>query len=257
MHDMPLDPTPDTLSFYVVYMSHHIEPRSVDSYLSGICNQLEPYFPNVRVARKSDLVSRTLKGCKRLRSKPIHRKLPLSRQQISGMIQSLDAEPSYDDLLWASMLATGFFGLLRLAEMCTSDSSVKRNPRKYCRRLSVKLLHNQYEFTLRTHKADKFFEGNQVIVNNADALSLFRRYLTNRDTLFPLNPFLWLQADGSVPTRSWFITKLRAHIPDNNFAGQSLRAGGATALAEDGASLSIYIRKHPTLLHTILRNTHS
>ena len=63
IHDFPVEPTPDTLSFYAVFMSHHIEPRSVSTYLSGICQQLEPYFPNVRAARQSPLVERTMKGC--------------------------------------------------------------------------------------------------------------------------------------------------------------------------------------------------
>ena len=44
MHDFPIEPTPDPLSFFTVYMCHHINPLSVDTYLSGICQQLEPYF---------------------------------------------------------------------------------------------------------------------------------------------------------------------------------------------------------------------
>ena len=36
MHNFPLEPNPDTLSFFVVYMSHHIHPKSVRSYLSGL-----------------------------------------------------------------------------------------------------------------------------------------------------------------------------------------------------------------------------
>lgn len=64
LHERPIEPTEETLSFYVVFMSHHIQPRSVDSYLSGICNSLEVFYPNVRKARSSILVSRTLNGCK-------------------------------------------------------------------------------------------------------------------------------------------------------------------------------------------------
>ena len=61
-HHFPVDPTPDTLSFYIVYMSYHIKPDSVDTYLSGISQQLEPFFPQVRNNRKSPLVRRTLDG---------------------------------------------------------------------------------------------------------------------------------------------------------------------------------------------------
>ena len=65
-HHFPIDPTPETLSFYTVYMCHHIKPKSVDSYLSGICNQPEPFFPNIHSDHHHSLVTRTLKGCKKL-----------------------------------------------------------------------------------------------------------------------------------------------------------------------------------------------
>jgi len=45
LHDFPIEPTPDTLSFYVVYMRHHIKPTSVKSYLSSeeraICHRVK------------------------------------------------------------------------------------------------------------------------------------------------------------------------------------------------------------------------
>jgi hypothetical protein len=46
-HDFPPDPTPDTLSFYTVYISHFLKPNTVKSYLSGICSQLESTYPDV------------------------------------------------------------------------------------------------------------------------------------------------------------------------------------------------------------------
>ena len=74
IHNFPVEPTPDTLSFFTVFMCHHIKPTLVDSYLSGICQQLEPYFPSVRSIRNSVLCKRTLAGCKRLRGTPTIRK---------------------------------------------------------------------------------------------------------------------------------------------------------------------------------------
>ena len=85
-HDYPVDPTPDTLSFFTVYTCHYIKPDSVDSYLSGICQQLEPYFPDVRKARKSLLVQRTLQGCKRLKGCPVSRKRALTLDDIGLVI---------------------------------------------------------------------------------------------------------------------------------------------------------------------------
>src|SRR5271168_4453623 len=85
------------------------------------------------------------------------------------------------------------------------------------------------------------------------------------DSIFPLHPELWLTSRGSVPTRHWFISRLRAFFP-KNISGHSLRSGGATSLAEGGADLDtiqavgrwssnafrIYIRKNPVVIHAIL-----
>jgi hypothetical protein len=74
IHEFPVEPTFDTFSFYIVFMCHHIKPKSVDSYLSGICNQLEPFFPKVREIRRHRLVAKTLQGCKKLRGCATSRK---------------------------------------------------------------------------------------------------------------------------------------------------------------------------------------
>jgi hypothetical protein len=66
LHNFPIDPTLDTLSFYVVFMAHHIKPASVTSYLSGICNLLEPLFPRVWSSRCSPLVIKALVGMHKL-----------------------------------------------------------------------------------------------------------------------------------------------------------------------------------------------
>jgi len=38
----------ERLCFYIVYMSHHIKPTLIKSYLLGICAELEPFYPNIR-----------------------------------------------------------------------------------------------------------------------------------------------------------------------------------------------------------------
>jgi hypothetical protein len=72
-------------------------------------------------------------------------------------------------------------------------------------------------------------------------------------------------ADGAVPTRQFFISRIRRFF-DRNVAGQSMRAGGATSLAENGVPPSliqligrwssdaffIYIRKSPILIQALL-----
>ena len=47
LHDIDIEPTQRTLALFVTFQSAHINPKSVDTYLSGIANQLESHFPEV------------------------------------------------------------------------------------------------------------------------------------------------------------------------------------------------------------------
>lgn len=268
-HGFSIDPTPDTLSFYTVYMCHHIKPESVNSYLSGICNQLEPYYPHVRPNRRHQLVARTLRGCKKLRAVATTRKRPLMRSELSALQPHYMSSSSHDELLFFVILLVGFHGLMCLGELVWPDKQSLQDYRKVTKRSSVELLPDGFSFFLPGHKADRFFEGNRILLqrntSGDDPDSPFRKYLASRDSLFPFHPELWLHVDGSIPTRSWFIRHLRKHFP-SDVASHSLRAGGATALAQAGIpphiiqaigrwssdTFQIYIRHHPVLLAALL-----
>lgn len=104
----------------------------------------------------------------------------------------------------------------------------------------------------------------------ADPHRAFVAYLAARDKLFPFHNFLWLRADGSIPTWAWFSARLWALYPDS-ISGHSLRVGGATSLAASGVLgdqiqamghwssdfFRIYICKNPALLHAIVFNGQS
>jgi hypothetical protein len=113
------------------------------------------------------------------------------------------------------------------------------------------------------------FEGNRVhvaqIIGAPNPQPIMKRYLSSRDMLFPLHPQLWLRDKGTSPTRSWFLHRLRQYCPPE-IAGQSIRAGGATALAEAGAPVDLirgagrwssntferYIRRNVIVLHALI-----
>jgi hypothetical protein len=101
LHELPIDPTPDTLSFYVVFLSTYIKPDSVNSYLSGICRQLEPFYPDIRDNRKSLLVSRTMAGCMRRFGIAANRKSPLSHANLLFILDSIVSDPPHDELLFS------------------------------------------------------------------------------------------------------------------------------------------------------------
>ena len=62
LHHLDPDPTVNTLSLYITFMSHHIDPCSVCSYLAGIVSELKPSYSSVHPNRYSPLVVCTLKG---------------------------------------------------------------------------------------------------------------------------------------------------------------------------------------------------
>jgi hypothetical protein len=144
---------------------------------------------------------------------------------------------SHDDILFVSQLLTGFFALMRLGELTIPDDKSLVDHHKITSRTSIVITQNDYRFFLPSHKADKVFEGNTVIIQRHDVvidpLSCFKKYLSSRDRLFPFSSDLWLCADGSRPSRSFFIKRMNFFF-DSDIAGQSMRAGGATSLAENG-----------------------
>ena len=267
LHGFDIEPTQRTLAYYVTFQSTYINPKSVDSYLSGICNQLESHFPDVRNVRKSPMVSRALKGAKRRFGRTTMRKLPLTIDNLNSVFNALGASPPHDDVLFATQLFTGFENLLRLGELCWPDKVALRDYRKVTMRHTVEIFNDYISLFLPAHKGDAFFEGNRLIIRrtSAKAFDLFTQYLTSRDRMFRARPELWLRSDGTIPTRSWFMSRLHAFFP-HSIGGQSMRAGGATALAEAGVAPALiqaagrwssdtfnrYIRKNVFLFEALL-----
>lgn len=270
LHGFDIEPTPRTLALYVTYQSTYINPNSVDTYLSGICNQIETHFPNVREARKSAIVSRALQGAKRRFGTPTHRKLPLTHNHLLSVLSNYDSNPSHDTLLFTTQIFTGTDCLMRLAELTWPDTVALRDYRKVTMRHTVEMLEGVVSFWLPGHKADKIFEGNRLYIRHTsvDTFRLFKSYLSSRDTRFRARPELWLKEDGTIPTRGWFMKHLRRFFP-HTYGGQSMRAGGATALAEAGIpppliqtagrwtsdTFNRYVRKNPFLFEALLTGT--
>ena len=270
-HQFNVEPTAETLSYYTVYVSHFIKPDSVDTYLSGICQQLEPFFPDVRQNRKAPLVRRTLDGCKRMRAVATIRKEALTIDNLRTLIHHYSSSSDHDDLLFVAQIIIGFFALMRLGELTFPDNKNLQNPTKVSKRTSVEASSTSFHFFLPGHKADKFFEGNKILLSNItqniDIFQHFASYLNSRDHLHPFSSPLWLRKNGCIPTRSFFIERLCRHF-DHNVGGQSMRAGGATSLAENGVPPSliqaigrwssdtfrIYVRKNPVLIQAMLHS---
>ena len=217
MHGFDPEPSVDTLSFYVTYMCHHIEPRSVRTYLAGIVSELEAFYPHVREVRQSSVVARTLKGSMCRFSAPVRQKEPLTRDDLTTVTASLPLPISHEDLLFCALLQTGFFGLNRLGKLVWPDNTALQSFSKVSWRSSVQLTPTSYSFEIRRDKVDTRFEGSKVVIQHSalepDPLDTFTRYLYSRDARFPLHPQLWLRSDGSMPLHRWFLRRLHVFFP--------------------------------------------
>ena len=125
LHHFPIDLTLDTLSFYIVWMFPYITPKLVDSYLLGVAIQLEPFQPSVCQHCKHQLISCTLWGCKKLCMVPTTCKHALCWSELADLLPLYDSySSSYDDLLFFTILFTGFHAPMCLSELVWPDKKV-------------------------------------------------------------------------------------------------------------------------------------
>ena len=274
IHQRPITPSVDNLSFFVVYMSAHIQLDSVAVYLAGICNRLESEFPDVRHCRNHPIVKCTLAGCiKRARRQP-SRKSPLDTTHLLSVTHNITQTLQHDDMLFASLLVTGFHALMRLSELVWPDSTQLQSLRKVSLRHSLHMTDTTFSFVLPTHKTLKAGHGNEILVRSftptINPLPILLNYIHSRDHLFYYAPELWLTRDGLIPTRSWFMRRFRRFF-GSEFAGHSMRSGGATTLALNGSPPYIiqalgrwsseewqkYVRNHAFLQQALLHGNHA
>ena len=162
IHNFPLDHTPETLSLFTVYM---IKSNSIATYLSGICQQLKPYFLSIHSAHNSTLVHHTLQGCRWLCAVPMSCKHALTLGDLETVTNSLSRSNDYNDHPFLAQLLTGFFTLFHLGEMMYPDDPKLCDPRKVTKHNSVWVCNSSFQFFLPGHKADRFIEGNIIIMH--------------------------------------------------------------------------------------------
>ncbi|KAL1750024.1 hypothetical protein FB107DRAFT_280040 [Schizophyllum commune] len=125
--------------------------------------------------------------------------------------QALHAPPrissstSHDDMLFWAILLTGFYALMRLSKLVSSNREALRDYRKIVCRSSMHITPSSFDFYLPGHKADHLFQGNRVLLERVNTLNdpytPFTRYLRSHDFLLPYHAELWLRADGTIPTQ--------------------------------------------------------
>ena len=107
-HNLSLDPTPLTLSRYIAFSSHSI--ASAPKYLTGARHFLKDLYPNFDQNHNHPLVLSTIHGSRKVHADPVVRKLPLRLSHLSMFVDHSLATKSFDDLLFATIMACAFYG---------------------------------------------------------------------------------------------------------------------------------------------------
>ena len=258
---LPLTPTPQTLARYIAYTSKYI--ASAPKYLTGARHFLKEIYPEFDTNRAHPLVQSTIRGSKKIRADPIRRKQPLRLSHLEAFEHIAHTTRTYDDLLFATLLSCCFYGCHRSGELVWKNDRDQWDWRKVIKRASLSFPNNRMQYRLPYHKGDPFYHGTDILFthhDSADPIALMHDYITQRDRLHGARPALFIRADSSIPTRSWFDRKFFT-ILDRDFGGHSPRVGAATYYASLGLAESIiqalgrwslqawkiYIHNNPTI----------
>jgi len=260
-HNLPIDPTPDTFSRYIAYTSKFI--ASGPKYLTGARHFLHDLFPDFDKARADPLVSATIRGSRKVRADPVRRKAPLWVAHLQEFVNIAARTTSFDDVLFAAMLSCCFYALHRSGELVIRNERDLFDWRKVIKRSTLKFHHGMVQYFLPYHKGDPFYHGTDILIASqevADPVQLLRAYTLLRDARHGARAALFIREDGSLPTRSWFESKL-FKVVSREYGGHSPRAGGCTFYASLGipahilqamgrwssTTFEIYIRENPTV----------
>lgn len=258
---LPLDPTPSTLARFIAYTSLTIS--SGPKYLSGVRHFLHPSYPDFDSNRSHPLVQATIRGAKKSRADPVHRKLPLLPVHLKNFHSIAISSRSYDDLLFITTLSCCFYGCHRSGELVQKNDHRLFDWRKIIKRASLHFIGNRAGYHLPYHKSDPFYRGSDVLLLPqavVDPVTLLRLYVQRRDSIHGVHPALFLRENGTHPTRNWFDKKFHT-VLGRDYGGHSPRAGGATFYAKLGVAEDIimalgrwssqawriYVREHPSL----------
>jgi hypothetical protein len=238
LHCLPLDPTPETLSRYIAFTS--ISIASGPKYLTGARHFLHDLYPGFDVNQASPRVQATIRGSKKVRADPVHRKQPIRIDHLATFLSTARRTRDYDDLLFATIMSCCFYGCHRSGELILKGKK-DFDWRNIIKRSSLRFSPGYAGYHLPYHKTDPFFRGTDILFSTqdvADPVSLLQEYVTARDVIHGAQRALFIRKDGSHPTHAWFDAKFFTFV-DRSFGGHSPRAGGATYYAALGLSESV------------------
>ena len=199
----------------------------------------------------SPFVKATLEGLQRLLARPTVKKAPVTPAMLEEMVKYATKSNSLSDLRLVTACLLAFAGFLRFGELVSYS----------IRPSDIKIQSDKLILLIPKSKTDQLWQGNELVIsrtgNSTCPVAMLETYLARTGTQLTDHRFLFrpicktaksesLRESGSISyscLRESFRKKLRdlGYDPDI-YDLHSLRAGGATAAANNGVPDRLFKR---------------
>lgn len=207
-HGIPIDPTPQTLLWYIAYTSQYV--ASGLKYLTSVHHFLAKLYPDFDKTWSSLLLQSMILGMKRLQGDAVRQKLPLRLSHLQGFCDIVRETGDYDDLLFIVILSCCFYACHKLGELVVKNECALFNWGKIIKQASLHFSNGHAGYHLHYHKADCYFCGTDILHvthNIANTVQLLCEYVTRWDAIYFSCCTLFIWEDSSHLTWSWFNSK--------------------------------------------------
>ena len=201
---------------------------------------------------ENGFVKGLLDTAKRIRSQPVKRKDVVTTEMLIMLCDQYIGSTPLGDIKDLAMIILGYSGLLRFDEISNLHSN------------DIHFEEDHLILTIRKSKTDQFRAGNKVYISkgstSACAYSMLKRYIEVSCSDLQSDSFLFKPIFKSkgvqrlmhknkplsyTRTRECIVSKLKIVAPELNLGIHSLRAGGATTVANrDKINERCLIRKN-------------
>lgn len=235
---LPVPASSQTVSLYIAYIADRLCANSVGKYLTAVrLLHLEAGLPNP--VKDNWYIDSVLRGVRKKKGVTVTKKLPITPHILLQIKSRLDLSVHQNILFWGACLL-GFFGMLRRSNFLPA-SAAAFDPKKHLRRTDIQVMPWGLAVTIRWSKTIQVRERVVIIplpvlkahpLCPASALTNVFRVTSGAPPLGPV--FVSTEAGSWVPlTAQAFVRRLKDQLqalglPASQYAGHSLRRGGAT-----------------------------
>ena len=240
-HELPPFPAKEHhVAFYQQSIGQRLESKSATEEAVNALSWVHS-LAGMESPTSRPIVQATLQGLRRMWSKPLQKRKPMTAEMLADMVQDANRQPSLSNLRLTTLSLLAFAGFLRFDEVI------------HIRACDVEILEDMARILLPRSKTDQFRQGHEVLIARTSTptcpVAMLQRYMVAAQIAPTNDLYLFrgicktkdgekLRASGCLSyttVRELSKKKLTdlGHSSDG-FGLHSLKAGGASAAAQAG-----------------------